>query len=75
MVRGAMGLAAASRRRDAKKLVAKTILGVEPGEVHNVSRTMHWYINRPLTCRQAGYIETRTSKLRIVCFKHLGRKK
>jgi hypothetical protein len=55
VVRGAMGLAVASSRRDAKKLVAKTILGVEPGEVHNVSRTMHRYINRPLARRQAVY--------------------
>jgi hypothetical protein len=50
MVQGVMGLAAANRRRDAKKLVAKTILAVEPGEVHDVSRTMYRYINHPLTC-------------------------
>jgi hypothetical protein len=39
-----MGLAVATSRREAKKLVAKTILGLEPAEVHNVSRTMHRYI-------------------------------
>jgi hypothetical protein len=55
MVRCTMALAVARRRRDAKQLVVRTILGVELREVHNASRITHQYINRPLTCQQAVY--------------------